>query len=80
MALSDDVLFAAFQHLMNSDAAELEFRAWIQDAPDLVPDFHQLQSIILKDKGHCVDRLFPALRYGRNVIDCFLAHHIFQSR
>lgn len=75
--LSDDDLFAAFQHLMNSDAAELEFQAWIQDADKLPLELRQLQSINLKDKGHCVDRLFPALRYGKSVIDYFLAHHVF---
>lgn len=75
--LGDDDLFAAFEHLMNSDAAELEYRAWVRDASDLPPGLRQLQSVNLKDKQCCIARLFPALRHAKSVVDYFLAHHVF---
>lgn len=75
--LRDDDLFAAFDHLKSSDAAEVEYQAWVGDANDLASGLRQLQSVNLEDRGHCISRLFPALRYAKSVIDYFLAHHVF---
>lgn len=53
--LSDDELFTAFEHLLNSSAIELESQAWIRDADGFSSGLRQLQSINLKDKEHCRD-------------------------
>ena len=75
--LHDDDLFAAFEHLMNSDAGELEYQAWVRDANELPPGLRQLQSINLEDKTYCVAHLFPPLRHAKSVIDYFLAKFVF---
>jgi hypothetical protein len=49
----------------------------VKDAPHLPTAFSQLSGINLKDRLQCVERLFPALRYAKNVIDYFLTHLVF---
>ncbi|EME77662.1 uncharacterized protein MYCFIDRAFT_84294 [Pseudocercospora fijiensis CIRAD86] len=75
--LSDDDLFVALGHLMDSDQADIEYQAWVKDSDGLPAAFKQLQGINLKDRPQCVCELFPALRYGKNVVDYFLSHHVF---
>ncbi|KXT06191.1 hypothetical protein AC578_1431 [Pseudocercospora eumusae] len=75
--LSDDDLFVALGHLMDSDQADIEFQAWVKHSDGLPAAFRQLQGINLKDRPQCVSELFPALRHGKNVVDYFLSHHVF---
>ncbi|KAF7189675.1 hypothetical protein HII31_08995, partial [Pseudocercospora fuligena] len=75
--LSDDDLFVALGHLMDSDQADIEYQAWVKDSDGLPAAFKQWQGINLKDRPQCVSELFPALRYGKNVVDYFLSHHVF---
>ncbi|PON24166.1 hypothetical protein TGAM01_v206854 [Trichoderma gamsii] len=75
--LSDDDLFLCFEHLMKLDQAESEYSEWIQFAPSLPESFHRLVGVNIKDRYQVTHRLFPHLRYSKNVIDYFLAHIIF---
>ncbi|KXT10875.1 hypothetical protein AC579_8995 [Pseudocercospora musae] len=75
--LSDEDLFIALGHLMDSDQADIEYQEWVKDSDSLPAAFKQLQGINLKDRPQCVSELFPALRYGKNVVDYFLSHHVF---
>ncbi|KAI0007682.1 hypothetical protein F4779DRAFT_591005 [Xylariaceae sp. FL0662B] len=75
--LEDEDLFIALGHLMDSDQANIEYDAWIKDAPNIPMAFRQLEGINLKDRPQCVDELFPYLRYGKSVIDYFLGHIVF---
>ncbi|CAK3844903.1 Hypothetical predicted protein [Lecanosticta acicola] len=75
--LSDDDLFTALGHLMESDQADSEYQAWVKDSYNLSSAFKQLQGINLKDKPQCTGDVFPSLRYGKTVIDYFLSHVVF---
>ena len=75
--LGDDELFTAFSHLMRSDQADIEYDAWIQDAPTTPSAFRQLEGINLRDRSQCVDDVFPHLKYGKSVIDYYLSHLVF---
>ncbi|KAF2769520.1 hypothetical protein EJ03DRAFT_362265 [Teratosphaeria nubilosa] len=75
--LGDDDLFAAFQHIMNSDQRDMEYQEWIKDLDSLPTAFRQLQGVNLKDKTQCIRELFPSLRKGKAVVDYFLSHFVF---
>ncbi|KAF2835464.1 hypothetical protein M501DRAFT_432682 [Patellaria atrata CBS 101060] len=75
--IDDDDLFLAFSHLLKSDQADIEFQAWVKDAPSLPPAFRQLVGISLKDRSQCIKQVFPPLRYAKSVIDYFLGHIVF---
>ncbi|SMY26080.1 unnamed protein product [Zymoseptoria tritici ST99CH_1A5] len=75
--LCDDDLFTALGHLTKSDQAGSEFRAWVEDAPDLPLAFRQIEGINLKDRPQCIIEVFPHLRYAKNVVDYFLGHVVF---
>lgn len=75
--IGDDDLFLAFDHLLQSDYADIEYQEWVKDAPHLPIAFRQLSGINLKDRLLCIERIFPALRNTKNVIDYFLTHLVF---
>ena len=75
--LTDEDLFTAMGHLVDSDQSDIEYQAWVQDAPGLPTPFKQLQGINLKDRPQCVSEVFPALRYAKSVVDYFLARIVF---
>lgn len=74
--LEHDDLYVALTHLLKADQPEIEYQAWIKDAPNMPPAFCQLLGINLKDP-HCIEQVFPPLRYAKSVIDYFLAHIVF---
>ncbi|EQL02661.1 hypothetical protein OCS_01620 [Ophiocordyceps sinensis CO18] len=75
--LSDDDLFLAFEHLMQSDQASAEYHEWVQDAPDLPDSFRRLEGINIKDRRQVTSLIFPWLRFSKSVVDYFLAHIVF---
>ncbi|KAF9894652.1 hypothetical protein FE257_006540 [Aspergillus nanangensis] len=75
--LCDDDLFLAFSHLVGSDQADAEYQAWVEDAPSLPSAYHDLGGINLQDRHHCLEHIFPSLRFAKGVIDYFLAHIVF---
>jgi hypothetical protein len=75
--LENDDLFLALGHLSRSDQADMEYQAWVKDAPDLPPAFRQLVGINLKDRFQCIEQVIPPLRYAKSAIDYFLAHIVF---
>jgi hypothetical protein len=75
--LSDDDMFTALGHLMDSDQADAEYQAWIKYVPSLPVAFRQLQGINLKDEEHCKSKLFSYLRRVKAVVDYFLSHIVF---
>ncbi|ORY05485.1 hypothetical protein BCR34DRAFT_675636 [Clohesyomyces aquaticus] len=58
--LSDEDLFLAFDRLVMSDQADMEYYEWVRDAPNLDTSFHRLAGVNLKDRV-------------QNVVDYFLA-------
>jgi hypothetical protein len=76
--LSDEELFDCFDHLLKSDQADVEYGEWVRTAdPDLPGAFRQLVGINIKDRFQCVQHVFPALSFSKNVVDYFLAHLVF---
>lgn len=75
--LSDEDMFTALGHLVDTDQADAEYQLWVKNAPSLPLAFQQLQGINLKDRLQCVLQLFPHLRNGKAVVDYFLSHIVF---
>ncbi|KAF7592481.1 hypothetical protein BBP40_000216 [Aspergillus hancockii] len=75
--LSDEELFLAFDHLVKSDQAEIEYQAWLVDCPSLPETYRQLGGVNLEDRQHCRKQIFPWLRSAKGAIDYFLAHVVF---
>jgi len=75
--LTDEDLFIAMGHLLESDQSDIEYQAWVRDAPALPLAFKQLQGINLKNRPQCITEVFPALRYAKSVVDYFLARVVF---
>lgn len=75
--LTDEDLFIAMGHLVDSDQSDNEYQAWVRDAPGLPIAFKQLQGINLKDRPQCIAEVFPELRYAKSVVDYFLARIVF---
>lgn len=75
--LKIDDLLLAFDHIVRSDQADLEYQTWVKDAPDLPPAFHQLAGINVKDGFQFVNQVFPLLRFSKGAIDYFLSHMVF---
>lgn len=77
--LGDNDLFLGLRHLVKSDQADIEFQAWIQDAPDLSSAYQHLSGINLEDHPHCVQHIFPNLRFSKGAIDYFLSHIVYSK-
>jgi hypothetical protein len=75
--LSDDDLFLAFDHLIKSDQANIEYQEWVKDAPNLPTSFQRLVGVNMKDRFQAVNQVFPHLCLAKNVVDYFLAHIVF---
>ncbi|KAL4895588.1 hypothetical protein BDV59DRAFT_211254 [Aspergillus ambiguus] len=75
--LSDEDLYLAFSHLIESDQADAEYQTWVDDTPSLLHPYRQLTGVNLEDRHHCVEHIFPRLRYAKGAIDYFLAHIVF---
>jgi hypothetical protein len=75
--LTDDDLFITMGHLMESDQADVQYQAWVRDAPGLSTAFKQLQGTNLKDRPQCISEVFPKLRSAKSVVDYFLARIVF---
>lgn len=77
--LSDEDLYNAFNHVIKSDQAAIEYQLWVEDAPALDHQFRQLEGVSLQDRSYCVEHIFPALRYSKGAIDYFLGHIVFSK-
>jgi hypothetical protein len=75
--LADDDLMSAFQHLVKSDQADVEYEKWVADAPMLPDAYWQLRGINLQDRQYCREHIFPEVRFSKAVIDYFLANLVF---
>lgn len=75
--LTDEQLMVVFKQLERQfDQADTIYGAWAAQASQLDPAFHQLSGINLKH-GPCRERVFPALRHNKAVIDFFLEKVVF---
>ncbi|KAH7095848.1 hypothetical protein FB567DRAFT_624053 [Paraphoma chrysanthemicola] len=76
--LSDEQMFTAFEHLSGSDQADVQFSEWVSAAaPSLPLAFRTLAGINLKDRQHCIQEIFPHLRYSKACTDYFLSRLVF---
>ncbi|KAJ4865601.1 hypothetical protein T069G_02131 [Trichoderma breve] len=77
--LSDDDLFASFDHLLRADQAEVQYQDWVLDAPDLPDAFKSLAGVTMKDRHQAIHEIFPHFRFAKNAIDYFLSHIVFSK-
>lgn len=63
--LTDDELFLAFEHLMESDQADADYDDWKRDACALPSAFRQLVGVNLQDVLQCKAQLFPSCKFLR---------------
>ncbi|KAI0595401.1 hypothetical protein F4775DRAFT_605075 [Biscogniauxia sp. FL1348] len=75
--LSNEDLFTAFDHLLMTDQAEVEYRDWVQDAPNLPTSFRSLDGVAMKDHQQLTSAIFPHLRRSKSTVDYFLSHIVF---
>jgi hypothetical protein len=76
--LSDEQMFHVMQHISNSDQAALQYTEWVDTAALSLPAaFRSLSGINLKDRQHCIQHVFPHLRYSKACIDYFLSRLVF---
>lgn len=75
--LSDDEMFASFEHLMKSDQSDIEYQAWVMDAPELPVAFRSLAGVNIKDTSQVVSQVFPPLRHAKSTVDYFLSQLVF---
>lgn len=74
--LPDEDLFTALGHLMTCDQADAEYRTWLWDV-DVPVEYRHLAGINIKDRVHCITKVFPHLRYSKGAIDYWLSHVVF---
>lgn len=67
--LSDEELFLAFGHLIESDQADAEYNDWLRDSHRLPPGFRQLVGVNLKDTFQCKEQLFPCCEFSKLNLD-----------
>ena len=65
--LQNNELFLALSHLSNATQADIEYQAWVDDAPDLPPAFRQLVGINLQDTFQCKKRCSLICASGRQL-------------
>lgn len=76
--LSHEQLFISFEHLLNSDQAAIEYSEWVRTASNSLPaTCRTLGGINIKDRQHCVEQVFPCMRYSKACIDYFLSRLVF---
>jgi hypothetical protein len=76
--LNDEQMFRAIQHLLSSDQAALQYTEWVDTAAVSLPAaYRTLSGINLKDRQHCIQHVFPHLRYSKACIDYFLSRLVF---
>jgi hypothetical protein len=79
--LSDLEMFDAFDHLLKSGQATVQYNEWVRTASPALPNaFKQLSGVSVKDKFLCTDEIFPHMRYSKTCIDYFLAHLVFPKQ
>lgn len=67
--LSDDELFLAFGHMMESDQADAEYEEWKQDSSELPAAFRQLVGVNIKDTTQCKEQVFPSCKYSQPIYE-----------
>nr|XP_036582444.1 uncharacterized protein CTRU02_07488 [Colletotrichum truncatum]KAF6791148.1 hypothetical protein CTRU02_07488 [Colletotrichum truncatum] len=75
--LTDEELFLSLRHLLLSDQADMEYRAWVSDSDKLPLAFHQVSGVNLEDRTQCIEHIFPSFRFSKSAVDYFLAHVVF---
>lgn len=73
--LSNDDLFIAFKHLMDSDQADTEYCEWTKASDGLPTHFRQLHGINLKDTFQCKFEMFPCCKSAETFQDIMADMH-----
>ncbi|KAI6342574.1 hypothetical protein MCOR14_006571 [Pyricularia oryzae] len=74
--LTDQQMAETFNRLTELDHPDVELARWIKTSK-IPPEFQKLSSINPRDTTLCRDKIYPALRFSKPVIDFFLAQIVF---
>ena len=77
--LSDEQLYISFEKLLLSDNANEEYEQWVEDAPELQPEFRKLVGVNLSDSIQCSQHVFPILRFAKKIVDFYLSKVVFPT-
>jgi len=76
--LSDHQMFNAFEHLSSSDQSAVQYNEWVSTAAANLPaSLRTLSGINVKDRQHCIQQVFPHLRYSKACIEYYLSRLVF---
>ncbi|KAJ9413498.1 hypothetical protein QL093DRAFT_2594586 [Fusarium oxysporum] len=75
--LDNEALFTAFDLLIRSDNADLEYQEWVKASPTIPDAFKHIQGVNLKDHVQCVSEVFPCIKYSKAAIDYYLCRMVF---
>ncbi|RDW89094.1 hypothetical protein BP6252_01126 [Coleophoma cylindrospora] len=75
--LTDNQIYSSFQQLLQSDQSQQHYDRWTRELDSFPPEFAQLSGINLSNTRLCLEKLFPILRYSRNMIDYFTSYIVF---
>lgn len=79
--LSDEQLFDALAHVLNSDQCDIHYAEFVHTAsPSLPAAFRQLSGVSIRDRHQCTTEVFPALRHSKNAVDYYLTHLVFPKQ
>ncbi|KAI1076026.1 hypothetical protein F5B20DRAFT_594387 [Whalleya microplaca] len=75
--LDDESILTAFEHLVRSEQAQVEYQVWVRDTENLPDAFKLLEGVNLENRFQCKFHVFPHFRYAKGIIDYFLEHIVF---
>jgi hypothetical protein len=76
--LSDQQMFSAFKRLANSDQSAIHYSEWVSTAAASLPAaFRTLSGINIRDRQHCIQHVFPHLRFSKACIEYYLSRLVF---
>ena len=75
--LTDAQVRQVFELLGRADDPSLEYASWVRDCRELPDELRSWNAINLEDDRLCHEELFPRLRYGKKIVDFFLAQVVF---
>ncbi|TLD09799.1 hypothetical protein PspLS_11577 [Pyricularia sp. CBS 133598] len=74
--LTNQQMAETFNRLTELDDQDVEFARWTKSSK-IAPEFRKLSAINIHDMTLCRDKIYPALRFCKPMIDFFLARIVF---
>ncbi|KAF8526592.1 hypothetical protein BU17DRAFT_62083 [Hysterangium stoloniferum] len=76
--LTNSQLETTFKHLFKTDNPEVRYQSWVKSRENDIPKaLHTLRGLNLEDPDLRNNKIFPALRLNKAVIDFYLSEYVF---